>query len=331
MSGVDSSVNQFDASLARLNGSFVKVVDKFGKEMISLANPSINDFIRAYLDNNINEKEEIIEHATSVRQLNRLMDNESFELHLRKCFNDKSIFRYNFETKFQEIAFITEYVAKNNILDENYAYMVKEYAKTLGDVEIYDNHRVFGSSLIKKLFSKEFCLFYELDKIVKDFDFMANLLDSFTLNEAIACIESVDWLIVGDSRKLFVESMTEVLKSLIEWYVCDIPVDNYDINVGKLVDERTYEDEDGGYIYADGVVEDVENIVKDIVQEEVTDILKDLPSDIVIDKDFLSRIDVSVTGADTLVRNYLQDDYYDDNYRYEQEFIYDELDYIFNR
>ena len=329
--GVDLSVNQFEASLARLNGSFIKVVDKFGKEVISLANPSINDFIRAYLDNNITEKEEMIKHAVSVRQLNRLMDNKSFEQFLRKCFNDKSIFQYNFETKFQEAAFITEYVAKNNVLDENYAYMVKEYTKTLGDVEIYDNHKIIGSSLISILFGEEFCLFYELDKIAKDFDFMIKLLDSFTLEDVTTYIESVDWLMVGNSRKPFIESMTNLLKSSIEWYMCDVPVDSYDINVGELVDESRYEDEDGGHIDGDWVVENVESIVKDIVQDAVTDILKGLPSDIIIDKEFLNQINVSVTGADTLVRNYLQDDYYDDDYRYEQEFIYDELDYIFNR
>ena len=160
----------------------------------------------------ITEKEDIIKHSASVRQLNRLMDNDSFEKHLEKRFDNKSIFEYNFEVKFQEVAFITEYVVRNNIFDESYAYMVKEYAKIFSDVEVYDNHKVLGSSLIKKLFSKEFCLFYELDKIAKDFDFMATLLDSFTLAEVITYIESVDWLMVGDSRKPFIESMTMRIK-----------------------------------------------------------------------------------------------------------------------
>ena len=80
------------------------------------------------------------------------MDNKSFEQHLKKCFDDQSIFKYNFETKFQEVAFITDYVVVNNIFNESYAYMVKEYVKILGNVEVYDNYKVLGSSLIKKLF-----------------------------------------------------------------------------------------------------------------------------------------------------------------------------------
>lgn len=54
--------------------------------MISVANPSVNDFLAFYLDNNEPGKWEILKNAISVRQLYRLMHEEQIEEKFQKLF-----------------------------------------------------------------------------------------------------------------------------------------------------------------------------------------------------------------------------------------------------
>ena len=184
--------------------------------------------------------------------------------------------------------------------------------------------------MIERVLEKDFCLFYKIDKLVKDFKSMETILERFELPDLVTYIESVDWIMVGEIRSDFVLSMTKLLKEAISFFFDTASIDSYDIKVGDIVEDRKYLDEDGGHIDVDGVIEDIEDIVKGSVRDEVDDLLFRLPKDIVIDKDFLMDSTISVCGVDNLVKNYLQDDY-DDEYRYDRHFENEEIDYIFNR
>ena len=72
INGMDLSINQFEQALSRLSGSFVKIFDKNGEQMISIANPSINDFIRAHIEQNQPEQSSMIDSSITVQQLKRL-------------------------------------------------------------------------------------------------------------------------------------------------------------------------------------------------------------------------------------------------------------------
>ena len=68
--GVDSSINHFEQALARLSESMIKTVDVHGQKMLSVANPSVNDFLNAYLNDNPPEKYALLNTSCSVRQKN---------------------------------------------------------------------------------------------------------------------------------------------------------------------------------------------------------------------------------------------------------------------
>ena len=328
--GVDRSINQFEASLGRLNGSFVKIIDDKGKQMVSIANPSINDFVRAYLENNEPEYHELLASCISVRQFNRLLDEAPFADHMAKAFSDKSILTYYFENDFQKAAYITEYVSKKIILDNDYFSLVNKYVSNLDTVNIFDKYSVWLSAMIERVFEKDFCLFYRIDAIVTNISQMETILGKLELVDLITYIESVDWVMVGDIRPRFILSMTKLLKEAIAFFFDTVSVDNYDISVSEMVEERKYVDEEGVHIDVDGVIEDIEDLAKGHARDEIDEMLVRLPKDIVIDEDFLAEAYINVCGADNLVKNYLQDDY-DDDYRFEQYFANEEVDYIFNR
>lgn len=330
LSGIDKSINQFESSLGRLNGSFVKIIDDKGKQMISIANPSINDFIRAHLANNEPEYNELLVSCISVRQFNRLLDGASFADHMAKAFSDKSILNYYFENDFQKAAYITDYVSKKGILDNDYFALVNSYVSNLKTVDIFDKYSVWASMMIERVLEKDFCLFYKIDAIVTNIGLMETILERLELADLITYIESVDWIMMGDIRSRFVLSMTKLLKEAIAFFFDTVSVDNYDISVSEMVEERKYVDEEGGHIDVDGVIEDIEDLAKGHARDEVDEMLVRLPKDIVIDEDFLAEEYINVCGVDNLVKNYLQDDY-DDDYRFEQYFANEEVDYIFNR
>ena len=146
---------------------------------------------------------------------------------------------------------------------------------------------------------------------------METILGKLELADLITYIESVDWIMIGDIRSRFILSMTKLLKEAIAFFFDTVSVDNYDISVSEMVEERKYVDEEGGHIDVDGVIEDIEDLAKGHARDEVDEMLVRLPKDIVIDEDFLAEAYINVCGADNLVKNYLQDDY-DDDYRFEQ-------------
>ena len=100
---------------------------------------------------------------------------------------------------------------------------------------------------------RDFCLFYKIDKLVKDFKSMETILERFELPDLVTYIESVDWIMVGEIRSDFVLSMTKLLKEAISFFFETASIDSYDIKVGDIVEDRKYLDEDGGHIDVDGV------------------------------------------------------------------------------
>lgn len=327
--GIDYSVNQFEQSLARLNGSFVKIIDERGTQMISISNPSINDFLRSHLESNSVETKKLMSECVCIKQLNRVLDKDELKLKLLEMFKDKSILNFFFDTDFQKAAFITEFIASNGIFDESYSSYVMTYVSNIDNVKIDDKHTIWVNLILENILEKKFCSFYKVDKIVKDFALMEQELERFELAELIIYIESIDWLMVDNSRNLFVKSMKKLLKEAIEFYVCEVPVDSYDINIGEFVDDRRYDDEFGGHIDADAVVEDIEDCVKSYVKHDLEEMLQRLPTDI-YQLSFITDISISISGVSNLVYGYLNDDY-DDEYRYDQYMEDKEIDYIFER
>ena len=90
----------------------------------------------------------------------------------------------------------------------------------------------------------------------------------------------------------------------------------------------------GGHIDTDAAVSLLEDKIKDTVSNDLFAILSTLPTDINPDNVLYSEVTISVDGAETVILNYLRDDYDDDAYHaYREEQFADDsmLDYMFNR
>lgn len=65
---IDSTVDNFKNSVLHLQKSFIKIVDVKGKKMLSMINPSVNDFIAGFLSENTVEKNSLILNSCSIIQ-----------------------------------------------------------------------------------------------------------------------------------------------------------------------------------------------------------------------------------------------------------------------
>lgn len=331
---VDPSINHFDQTLNRLTNSMIKIVDSKEQKMLCAVNPSVNDFLRAYLSTNAPEVQALIAGSKSVRQLKRLLEIDVYEAHVSKLFTDHSILSSIFEDEYQKCGFIATWCARHQICDTVYCSYILDYLFNIRNVDMYESERASLGSILDGLFQKEFCMFYGLNKAICDISRFHEIFKNLQLDEIVEVINHIDWIVDGLERELYVGMVQDILRESIEIYCNGVPAYIYEGSISDIVEEFRYEDETGGHINADAAADSLEGRVKEAVSDELFTMLSTLPSDVNPDNVLYLEANISVDGADSVIVSYLRDDYYDDAYRtYREEQLMDDcvLDYIFNR
>ena len=331
-SDIDLTINSFSQSLNRLTDSMVSIIDSKGEKMVKAANPSVNDFLRTYLHNNQPERQSLIDGSHSVRQLKRLMDSDPYDAVITKKVLDHSILTLVFENENQKQGFITAWCAKKQICDNAYRSIVTNYLFFACSVYMYESERLEASYILKNLLNKKLIEFYGFDKHICDYYDLQKILKKPTLEETVTIIQCVDWLYKGTERKLYIQTIQDILEEKIDDFCCDIPAEMYDIIISEIIDNNTYyDDEDVGHIDGDAAVNQLEDRIKDYVMDDLLSILNGLPEDINPNNYLYSNASVSISGANSLISQYLRDDY-DDEYRalYYEDVDDKEIDYMFS-
>ena len=331
---LDQSINHFAQTLNRLSDSMIKIIDIRGVKMLSVANPSVNDFLREYISSNPSEKNNLIGGSNSVQQLKRLLDTTTYTANITELFKDKSILSFVFDNEKQKSGFITAWCAMHQIHDIVYLPYITDYLFHIRDIDMYESERALVTKILNGLFEKEFFDFYRLDKIICDINKLKDIFEDLQLDEVVEVIKYIDRLFVGDDRCYYISIIQEVLRESIGWYCCDVPAHAYDFDVSDIIEECSYEDENGNHINADEAINILENEVKDAVEKDIYILLGKLPDDIYTDSMNPSRQFITVDGAYNIVMSYLQSDYYDEEayYSYKEEQFMDDkmLDDIFD-
>ena len=331
--GIDLSINHFEQSIKRLQDSMVKIVDVHGRKMLSVANPSVNDFLFAHLEKNLPEREEIVGASICVRQLQRLLIEEEYEKEINRIFTDQSILSYVFESERQKIGFIAYYCAENRVLEEAYTSYLAAFVSEPCDIDVFRKNQIPRLWVLRKLFNNELCSFYALDRIIYDMTKLQQIILTMDLDEAIKFINVTEYLFKDELRKPYIETSVKAVKELIEIYCDDVSASEFDIDISAIMKDNTYSDERGSHIDTDAAIDDVDVIIKEIVMDEVYGYLSKLPEDMIIDQEFLDNLSVYVSGSSALVESYLRDDDYDGGYMENNKSVHEalEIEYIFER
>ncbi|WP_291293802.1 restriction endonuclease [Eubacterium sp.] len=328
--GIDLSVNQFEQSFSRLSGSFIKSIDKNGVLMVAMSNPSINDFIRAHIKNNQPEQQSILNSSISIRQLKRLLDKNEFETKLIKILKDKAILNYYFENEKQKNDYITYCISKYKIFDEAYEGILHKYMQNISNVDIYESFPIRRITVLEKMLNEDFCKFYNLISVFKDFNLIETLINKLDIADAFDFVNDIDWLFECEDRVNYVDFIQNVLVNKMKEY-CDLvyayDYDNY-FSINEIIDKCI--DEEDSCIDTYEAIRIIEDIVEERVREQINDYNIFLPVDLKIKQSIIDKIEINITESDSLVQNYLNDDYYDED-RYEREISDVEVENIFNR
>lgn len=321
LSDIDSSINQFKQALNRLTNSMVRIIDNNGIEMVGVANPSVNDFLSNELLCNEPLKEFIIKYSLSVRQLKKLMNEEHYLIKVSKLFENKSILSFGFESDKQKEAFITAWCVLNDVRDLNYLDYINMYMFDIRSVDMYDKGRVYKSNILDKLLSKDFSLFYGIDKLFREGENLRKIIESLELEDVIYVIERIDWMFSREERPFYIETIQELLKDSMIFFCESVPAELYDdISLSKYMD-----------------ICEVEEIIKDFVRDDLNSMLEILPKDINSNYIDISSMDIQIEGAERIISYYHDSfdedrkiDEYFENRMIDEYLEKSEIEYIFN-
>jgi GTPase SAR1 family protein len=330
LDSVDKTVNQFKSSLSRLQNSFVKIVDKEDRKMLTMSNPSVNDYLGTRLSKNSLERDDLVGGAASVRQLKRLFNEDDFERELERILRNGTIPTYIFEDEGEKRAFIAYCVADKKILDSRYKEFVFAYLKNMKDVNIYEKEVVLSATVFQNLLDEDVCKFYGVDTLLENFVLLKKILSNFGLEDLITAVTKC-YNLYGDHDEYLI-LCKELIKEEIVAY-CDVDVIDFDISVYKHISavcQATQLDAEPDF---DEAAESIVQETVSIVLDEITGYLDTLPEALSMPDTFIDELHISVSGAENLVESYVQADYDadDDKRYYPAHSDLSEVDYIFDR
>lgn len=334
---IDTTINQYEASLNRLMDGFIQLVSERGIKKLAMINPSVNDYLDGRLNSSALEKQQLIENSFSIQQKMRLLSEGEFESFALRTIINHETGKYLFTSEWQKEIFISYYVGKYKVLDHVYAPYIQAFLSCPGPLHILDHTQILPIEIISLLFNKDTCDFYKIgDYIVSDgaLDSMLNNLD---LDAMIKSILLINDFFTGKNRGMFVKIASEQLRYAIEEYCANIDADDYDPNVDSAIEKAHYAEDsydDIDVSMAASYVED--DIISDVIDELDTK-LSSLPMDIESYCDYTDHLTFSIYGAEDLVSYYLEyykDDDDDDDHSEYFENYYDtdsEIDCIFGK
>lgn len=311
---VDTSRNIWEDVLKRLEGAFIQIIEKNGKKEIGVINPSVNDFLREYLQKNDIEREYIRKNATEYEQIKR-----GFSESMEDIIRAGQANLYHYANPNEEMYVILTYTCRLDVLHDNYKYVVERFVKTLP----YDSFEgMMGRcEIFIRLLSSKFDAYYHTHDCLDEgslIEFFWNL----DLGEFQALIESAEKYDVNFFYTKYRDVFLAAIKVAIFAYMESVEGDDYygDYDIGGLLKENMryngyYEELD-----TESVIDIVYDWIKEDVEQEVSEMVGKLPQDI-LNEIVISKNDVNIKRLD--VKEYIES-YLEPS---EPEYDHHEMDY----
>lgn len=334
-SDIDTTINQYEASLSRLLEGFVQIVYDHGVKKLSMVNPSVNDYIDGRLNASRLERNQLINSVVSIQQKKRLLSEVEFDSFVKSAFDSHEIDSYQFDSELQKNAFVTFYICKYKMCDASYTNYVHDFLNNPYMLHIYGNESISAMKIFREVFQPDICEFYKIADFFSSKCALNQLLEVFDFDEMVEVIDLIDVFYNGETRDLFVETVSERLRCAIEALCEDLSAEDIDPDIFDAIEKSRY---------FNGVCEDIdiskaasyiETDIMTAAEEEIDLKLSTLPEDIRHHRDYTDHLTYSIYGAEDLIKSYLEYDGFDyDDYRESRSGYRDvgeEIDYIFNR
>lgn len=310
------SSNPFYDSFKILNNGFITNFNHIDYIEINFINPSLEDFLRYYINNNYLELTRILSSSISIDQwmlFFQPFDNKNIDNHLIELF--KSKFTNNElsdKDKYKSVLFIFSY-SRNN------SHIIKELLSNISDWEFIDKDTVLHSYTIKflKKAIQEQTLIPFISKIDSEY-FLKTILNCYILAEAYDIIN----LFKNNLNLDFTTKSSPLSKGVYSHYK-ELLYEEIELQYNFLFNSNIYENE-----HLD-VIERIENHIKFIRSTLLLDFTIDY--DILLENNWneialRNKTDptISLSKKHSIEEESIHDfNYYDFDYDFDYDYEYD--------
>jgi ABC-type oligopeptide transport system ATPase subunit len=330
---IDTTINQYEASLSRLLDGFVQLVSESGTKKLAMVNPSVNDYIDGWLNENAVERKRLVDYACSIQQKKRLLSENNFEAFAQSALENHKIEEYMFDSEEQKTSFIAFYICKYKIHDDMYTPCIQAFLSDPCYLRTYGNEPVSSIEIIREILKEDNCEFYNIGEFLRCECKLEDMLVAFDFDKMIEVICLIERFFNDGSRDAFIEIVSEQLRYAIESVCVNLDADEFDPDVEHAIEMFCYSD--GEDIDEEKAVSYIWDEIISEVENEIDYQLSMLPEDIKCHQNYTDNLEYSINGTDDLIKSYYEYDNYDYEYYRESLAEYEdpdlEIDYIFDR
>ena len=323
---IDKTINQFESAIERLNGSLIKVVDYKGKKCLTVANPSINDYLRGRLKLNNYERNYLIERAFHYYQIKQLLSYKEYNDWIEVNVTNQNIKKYEFKDEGEKNRIIATIIAKKHIKEYSYKQNIIDFIFLNQNLK-FEKYPWYNIDKIKLEFlSEDLYDFYNLKNNFEKSELIIDVLES---NDIISMISLINYLddVLKDEYESFLPMFEELICDAILFYCDNISIEDLDISVLSIME--MFDDDD--YFDKESAVEYCNEEAKTALIKDLTSEIYKLPFDTSNIIKYLNGLQFEVSGIELLIDKYIETPPYD--YEEEIEDTEDDNDiaYIFER
>ena len=254
--------------------------------MISVSNPSVNDYMDTRFEKYSAEKDAVLANCIHIRQMASLKNIIEFNHWAKDIVINHQCDNYIYDKEEQKTAFIAHYLSKYGILDSYYRETIQSFFSSPDDFSIFTTYPdQYYNEIIVDMLVPEFMEFYGLFDIIYNND-LEIYWGGLFLEDLVKMICALYECCFEDNDE-FISEAESRLNEEIDTFYKNVSVDDYELDYGEAA-MLVYEDSDG--MNLDDAVNYLESKVFEAAQENIEEILSELPSCInvssIANKDF---------------------------------------------
>ncbi|MEK3864624.1 restriction endonuclease [Paenibacillus sp. FSL H7-0716] len=340
MRNYDSTIDNFELILSRLNQSIINIIDKKGKMYVGVLNPSVNDYLKLVFIKNKLELKEVRKSICKFSQLERCYsDDELASVYLQLTISGE-INKIEFDTEHEKNYFIVAHICRHCIKDISYKQIVFNYLHNSFYIYSQEKNWLSHIDIIKCLFTGELYSYYSIEKFIGDKINIHNLLLSLDLEELVDAVNVLNESYEKNSteflwfKSLCKEMMDVAILSFAENIDASSYCDSYDI--GQLLKENTkvmyYGYDEEVEIDTNAVVSSLEEKISHDIEKEIQEKLSLLDENINRIINIPNSYSFNTIDIENVIDAYFKDMNYEDDRDYGSgEFYISEIEAIFER
>lgn len=332
---IDTTVNNFENTLNRLNKSMVKIIDNNGKKEISVLNPSINDYLKVVFFNNPIELEKIRKSIIFYDQIERCYSNDEINEVIKEKINDNTFLclKINKTNKCKYIqTLLIYYIGTLNILNSEYKSLIKDYIENLDNEILFKKNGIDKAEIVRNFFLEPLYSYYNIDKCIDDKDFIGKIYSYLELKDLSFVINKIYYKIEKLENKELLDEFKNIsinyIMQGIEEYIEQINIDEftYDLDLNSYLDHSRIMIEiwdvddnfnEGYSAVIDDTISTLYEEFKHDIQSGFDEIISEFEIDVIRDhiKLYLNNINFDEYGWEDDIISYVQaylEPYYDE-------------------